>query len=135
MSLAVAAPAEDAVKQIQELEQQIARAVVERDAAFVERVWDDDFAYTGVRGEVKTKTDILAEIKAGELTFEVLKFDDIKVRLFGETAVVTGRATTKGRSPQGEISGVVRYTRVYFRRDGAWRLVAFQGTPAVSEKK
>ena len=39
---------------------------------FVDRVWAEEFVYTGVHGEVKTKADILAELKAGDLTFEVL---------------------------------------------------------------
>jgi hypothetical protein len=49
--------------------------------------------------------------------------------VYGETAIVTGRATTKGRSPSGEITGWFRYTRLYVKRPGQWRLVAFQGTP------
>ena len=123
---------EAAEGEIRALESQIADAIVGRDTAFVERLFGADFSYIGVRGEVKTKADIVAELKAGDLVFESLKFDDLKVRLFGETAVVTGIARTKGRSPQGPISGEFRYTRIYVRRDAAWQLVAFQGTPLVA---
>jgi uncharacterized protein (TIGR02246 family) len=115
------------------LESQIASAVVERDAAFVQRVFGDDFVYTGVRGEIKTKKDIVAELESGQLKFSQLRFDDQRVRLYNETAVVTGRATTKGRGPQGEISGQFRYTRVYVKRDGQWQLVTFQGTPIADQ--
>ena len=111
------------------LENQIAQAVVQGDTAFMDRVWDDDFFYTGVRGEVKTKKDVLAEIRSGDLKFELMQFDDFRVRVYGETAIVTGHATTKERGPSGEITGRFRYTRVYVKRQGQWRLVAFQGTP------
>jgi hypothetical protein len=122
-----------AEQEILQLEHGIAEAVVKKDTAFVDRVWGDDFFYTGIRGELKGKADILAELKTGDLVFDVMEFDDIKVRVYGETVVVTGRATTKGRSPQGEITGVFRYTRVYVNRQGQWRLVAFQGTPIVRQ--
>jgi ketosteroid isomerase-like protein len=118
----------DDQREVRELEDRIAAAVVARDVGFVERVWAEEFVYTGVRGEVKKKADILAEIKAGELVFDVLKFDDVRVQVYGDAAVATGRATTKGRSPQGVISGEFRYTRVYVKREGKWQLVAFQGT-------
>jgi len=132
--ISAAACGQDAERELKQLESQIADAVVKRDLAFVERVWGEDFFYTGVRGELKTKADILAELKTGDLQFDVMKFDDIRVRVYGDTAVTTGRATTKGRSKQGEITGEARYTRVYVKRKGAWQLVTFQGTP-LAEKK
>jgi hypothetical protein len=130
----VSALGQDAERELRQLEDKIADAVVLRDIAFVDRVWAEEFVYTGVRGEVKTKTDILAELMASDLQFEVLKFDDVCVRVYGDAAVATGRATTKGRSKQGEISGEFRYTRVYVKRLGAWQLVAFQGTPLAPVK-
>lgn len=125
-----AASEQIAEREVRELESGIGQAVVSRDMAFVERVWAEEFVYTGVRGEIKGKADILAELQAGDLHFDVLQFDDVRVRVFGEAAVATGRAMTKGRSNQGEIRGEFRYTRVYVKRRGAWQLVAFQGTPA-----
>jgi uncharacterized protein (TIGR02246 family) len=126
---ATTAAAETTTDQLLDLEKQIATAVVRNDTAFIERVWDDDFVYTGVRGEIKGKKEILAEFKSGTLKFTEMKFDNQRVRAYGSTAIVTGRATTKGHSPQGEIRGEFRYTRVYVQRDGQWQLVAFQGTP------
>ena len=124
----VLAGSETVEREVLDLEKGISEAIVKADAKFVERVWGDDFIYTGVRGEIKTKPDILAQLKQGSLKFEVMKFEDIRVKQYGDTAVVTGRATTKGRSKEGEISGQFRYTRVYVKRDGAWQLVCFQGT-------
>ena len=134
LTATVSALGQESERELRQLEEKIADAVVRRDTAFVQRVWAEEFVYTGVRGEVKTKADILAELRAGDLQFEVLKFDDVRVRVYGDAAVVTGRATTKGRSKQGEISGEFRYTRVYVNRKGAWQLVAFQGTPIAPPK-
>ena len=134
MTASASAFGNESEREVRQIEDQIGDAVVRRDATFVDRVWAEEFIYTGVRGEVKTKADILAELKAGDLQFDVLKFDDVRVRIFGDAAVATGRATTKGRSKQGEISGQFRYTRVYVKRSGVWQLVAFQGTPLATSK-
>ena len=117
------------IAELLKLEQKVGEAVIKQDVAFLDRVWSDEFTYGGVRGEFKTKAEVLAEIKSGTLKFEMLRFEDVKVRLYGNSAVVTGQAITKGRGPLGEISGQYRYTRVWVKQQGAWRLVAFQGTP------
>ena len=129
LATSAAARAQNHDREIIDLENQIAQAILNSDASFVERVFADDFFYTGIRGEVRAKQDIVNDLKSGELKFELMKFDDIKVRHFGETAVVTGLATTKGRGPKGEITGRFRYTRIYVKRQGAWQLILFQGTP------
>jgi uncharacterized protein (TIGR02246 family) len=126
------APAQSIEREIANLEHQIAQAIVKNDAAFVASVFADDFYYTGVRGEIKKKSDIVNELKSGDLKFELLQFDDIKVRHQGDTAIVTGLAITKGTSPQGPISGQFRYTRVYVKRQSAWQLILFQGTPVAT---
>jgi ketosteroid isomerase-like protein len=58
----------------------------------------------------------------------------VKVRVYGDAAVVTGRATIKGQLKTGadsaqDISGQYRYTRVYVKQQGQWRLVSFQFAP------
>jgi ketosteroid isomerase-like protein len=57
-----------------------------------------------------------------------MRFEDIRIRNFGDTAIATGLAIVKGQSKQGAIACEFRYTRVYVRRPQGWRLVAFQGT-------
>ena len=98
--------AEELSKKILDLESRIATAVIRNDTAFIQRVFGSDFVYTGVRGETKGKQEILQEFASGKLRFTEMKFDDQRVRIYGMTAIVTGRATTKGESPQGKIRGV-----------------------------
>ena len=54
---------------------------------------------------------------------------EVKVRLYGDTAVVTYRSTAKGKDQQGAIDEQRRWTRVSLWRDGRWQLVHSQGTP------
>jgi ketosteroid isomerase-like protein len=66
---------------------------------------------------------------AGKTTYEAFDVDDLAVRIYGDTAVVTGRSSPKGRTAKGEpIRGQYRFLRVWVKRGGSWQVVAFQGT-------
>jgi len=56
-----------------------------------------------------------------------ISFDDTKVRVYGNAAVVTGRGTYKGLK-SGDVI-VIRFTNVWVKRRGAWQLVNYQATP------
>jgi ketosteroid isomerase-like protein len=131
-------PAGAAEREVRELERRFSDAVVRSDRAFFERVLADDFTHTSHSGAFKTKSEWMAESKfddpqadpgAGPTRYESLDVDDLQVRIYGDTAVVTGRTTPKGRNAKGEpITGHYRYLRVWAKREGQWRAVAFQGT-------
>jgi hypothetical protein len=127
-----------AEREVRELESQLGRAVVEGDRAFFERVLAAEFTHTSHTGKFKTRAEWMAENKfagtneqpkSGKTSYAVFDVDDLAVRAFGETAVVTGRSTPKGRNAKGEpISGQYRFLRVWVKRQGQWQVVAFQGT-------
>ena len=56
---------------------------------------------------------------------------DMKVRVYGDTAVVMGKSTAKGSIGGRELKGPVMFTRVYVKKNGKWQSVAFQQTPIV----
>jgi dipeptidyl aminopeptidase/acylaminoacyl peptidase/ketosteroid isomerase-like protein len=122
---AAAATAEEELKS---LEREWAEAEVKGDTKFHERVLADDFTFTGPDGVLADKKAYLAPLRAGEVRYESLKFGDVAVQLHGETAVVTGRATAKGRVKDKDVSGEYRFTDVFVKRDGRWRCVAGQLT-------
>src|SRR4051812_19284064 len=111
-----------AEREIRELEAQLNRAVVEGDRAFFERVLAADFTHTSHAGKFKTRAEWMAENKfaspkeapkSGKTSYIVFDVDDLAVRTYGETAVVTGRSTPKGRNAKGEpIRGQYRFLRV-----------------------
>jgi ketosteroid isomerase-like protein len=127
-----------AEREVRELEAQLSRAVVRGDRSLYERVLAADFTHTSHSGKFKTRAEWMAEDKvenrqgkpqAGKTTYEAFDVDDLAVRIYGETAVVTGRSTPKGRNAKGEpMRGQYRFLRVWVQRDGRWQAVAFQGT-------
>jgi hypothetical protein len=96
-----------------------------------------DFTHTSHAGVFKTRAQFLAENKfaakdepqSGRTRYDAYDVDDLAIRCYGDTAVVTGRTTPRGRTALGQpITGQFRYLRVWVRRQGAWQAVAFQGT-------
>jgi ketosteroid isomerase-like protein len=77
---------------------------------------------------VENRAQYLKDRKDGSVDFDSLVADDIKVRLYGETAIVTYRSTAKGKDQNGAIDEQRRWTRVFVRKDGHWQLVHAQGT-------
>ena len=127
-----------AEREVRELEAQLNRAVLEGDRAFFERVLAPDFTHTSHTGKFKTRTEWMAENKfasskeepkPGKTSYIGFDVDDLAVRIYGETAVVTGRSTPKGQNSKGEpIRGQYRFLRVWVQRQGQWQVVAFEGT-------
>jgi ketosteroid isomerase-like protein len=75
-----------------------------------------------------TKAPRLAAIKSGELKFESVAFDEVNVRLYGNTAIATYRVTSKAQFKGQEAGGQFRSTITLMKMKGRWQLVAAQTT-------
>jgi uncharacterized protein (TIGR03067 family) len=104
-------------------------AVVKADLAFLERVLHKDYVHHRPRGTAEDRAEYMENRRTGRVDFELLASDEIRVRLFGDTAVVTGCSTAKGKDQHGSIDDQRLWTRVFLRRDGRWQIVHYQGTP------
>jgi ketosteroid isomerase-like protein len=113
--------------ELMQLERDIGRANVNRDAAFFERVEADEFIFTDSGGGLTTKAeDVEGVRKPPNPNVKLLAYDvdDMQVRVYGDTAVVVGRTTTRQLVRGEERTGRSRFTDVFVRRDGRWQLVA-----------
>jgi ketosteroid isomerase-like protein len=71
-------------------------ALLRADAVALDRLYADEFVYTNPDGEIRDKAQQLALTRLGDLKFESAKSSDVKVRVYGKTAVMTGRFNAKG---------------------------------------
>jgi ketosteroid isomerase-like protein len=102
-------------------------ALVRGDAAALDRLYSDDFVYTTFDGDVRDKAQQLAFTRSGDLKLESGQSDDVRIRIYGNTAVMTGRFTAKGKFKDRVIDIRERYTAVWLKKGGRWQLVAEQG--------
>jgi ketosteroid isomerase-like protein len=115
-------------KEIEALEMQWRQAQLSNDVAAMDRLLADDYIGISATGTIETKAEALALRRAGTLHITTLDLNDLKVRVYGDTAVVTSRADVAGTSGSSNISGKYRYTRVYNRRFGQWKIVSFEAS-------
>ncbi|MCM3872385.1 MAG: nuclear transport factor 2 family protein [Pyrinomonadaceae bacterium] len=102
-------------------------ALVRGDAAALDLIYSDDFIYTTPDGDVRDKAQQLAFTRSGDLKLEVGRSDDVRVRLYGNTAVMTGRFRARGKFRDRNIDIRERYTALWVKSRGRWSLVAEQG--------
>jgi ketosteroid isomerase-like protein len=126
------AAAGGAEQEISQLEKGMQDAMLKGETALFEKVATDDYLVINPMGVVGTKAQAVAG--ASNIKMESFSADDVKVRVYGDAAVVTGRATVKGQLKTAadaaqDISGQYRYTRVYVKQQGQWRLASFQFAP------
>jgi len=115
------------------VEQEMADALVKSDMSVFEKYVADNGSFTDPGGMLMNKAQTIASFKSGDLKIESSKIDDMKVQMFDNTAIVTYRTTDKGMYRGKDISGQYRWTDVFVKMGGKWKLVASQGTPIMQQ--
>ncbi|HEX7175163.1 MAG TPA: nuclear transport factor 2 family protein [Pyrinomonadaceae bacterium] len=95
------------------------------DEATLAPFYADDYTITMDTGAVQTKAERLAWVKANTARLSTLDFQDLKTRVYGDTAVVTGHAIGQG---EGDAKVNSRMIQVWVKQGGEWRLVGGQTT-------
>jgi hypothetical protein len=117
-------------EQILQLEKEGREAALKNDLEANDRLLADNWMNTNANGTVTTKAKLLELLKSNSFKIISIEDDDVLVRIYGNTAVVTGRATSKRLGQDNQLMiGQVRFTRVYAKQKGRWQVVAAQSTP------
>jgi hypothetical protein len=121
------APATATVRELEFIEQRLGATYVAGDCDAWGEMLADEWSVIHITGQVITKTEAVATCKMPPVKVADMKMDDLKIRVFDESAVVTGRTTvmTAGATP---IKVVLRFTDVFVRRNGRWLVVASHAT-------
>jgi hypothetical protein len=116
------------------VDEEFNEAVKTKNRATLERVLADDLSWVA-RGDRLNKAQVIADIVSENLHFKALSHDSILVRIFGNTAVVTGHSTSV-LEYKGKLFTAPRlFTSVYMNLNGRWQMVAHQVSDLDSEKK
>jgi ketosteroid isomerase-like protein len=115
---------ETVVDTIRRLDQERIQAQIHADASVLDRIYADDFIGIGPSGTVRTKPQVLADFTSHDLIFQSITTDEVRLRVYENTVVETGRSTMVGQDKGKVVPRDNRFTRVWVRRGGRWRLVA-----------
>jgi ketosteroid isomerase-like protein len=104
-------------------EQEVARALLANDADAVGRLLADDWVVINTHGGVGDRAGFLAVIKSGDFTRKTLELSDSRVKLYGNTALVTSKLTTSGTLMGKPFNVSECQTDVLIWQDGGWKSV------------
>lgn len=112
---------------VTQLEKDWTQAWLKKDATILERILADDWVGIDYTGKTMTKGESINELKSGASSTLSFEFGPMKVRVYGDTAIVNGsdteRSTTRGKDSTGHYV----WTDVFVRRNGRWQVVSSQG--------
>lgn len=115
--------------EIEHLETAWVNAVLRGNIAAMDALLADDYMGITPTGILQSKDQAMSSLRSGTVHFKSIDLSDRKIRVYGTTALVTSRAEVSGSSPEGEMTGSYRYTRVYVKdARGVWRIVSFEAS-------
>jgi ketosteroid isomerase-like protein len=115
-------------KELLKVERDFASAVLSNDADATGKFLADDWAIVDADGGVIDKARFLGAIKSGTLVHEEMELDDLMVRAYGNSAVVTTITSTKGRFAGREFATQERATDFFVKQSGGWKCAFSQLT-------
>ena len=120
---------------IRQLDNERIQAQIGADAVALDRIYADDFIGVGPSGTVRTKAQVISDFTSGDLKFQSISTDEVQVRVYGNTAVETGLSTMSGQDRGKAVPRDTRFTRVWVRQQGRWRLVANHYSSRITQQQ
>ena len=110
-------------QELLKLENAFAEAIIKNDLERIGRLVADDWIIIDPNGEIVDRTRFFEMIKSGALTHDTMESEDFRVRVYGDSAVVSAITSAKGKFMGQEFSTHERTTDVFVKRDGRWQCV------------
>ena len=127
----IAAPAADRaadVATLTRLSDDWDKAIVRKDETAVAANMAEDFRQIDGAGNLETKKSFVAGIVDPKLTIDPYTVEDFEIRLYGDTALLSGRTHMTGKYDGKPFTSNYRYIDIYVRRAGIWKIVSVQIT-------
>ena len=123
---------ESDTREFQRLEKVWNEAHERGDADALQALWADDLEIVVPLMPVMTKADALKFAHSGRMKFLHYATSDLRIRIYRETAVVTGRLQRTRTMSGKEVSDDWRFTKVYVQEGQSWKVVSFHASEAAA---
>ena len=111
------------------------RSLIDQDFDALAVLYANDYMLVRSDGSVLNKESVLRDLKSGGLTFTSIELVDEEVRIYGETAIVTGKSRTLARRGSEQLASRFRLVAVYTSQAEMVRLVHVKSTALPNEGK
>lgn len=98
-------------------------ALKRNDVATLDQILAEDFQYIFDDGRTRSKAEELAPNRAGDIKFETISTEDVKVFGYGDTAIATGVGIFKGAFKGRPFAARERFCDIYHKRKGQWKVI------------
>jgi len=122
-----------AVQEVIEFRNRYIEAEENRDMAYLDKIFSDDFFALNPQGQLLDKAHQLENLKRPDRTLKVLNPRETKVRFYGNVAILTEHVTVDGMDKGRPFGGEYRFLRVFAKQHGEWKVVLAQGAPMPSQ--
>jgi ketosteroid isomerase-like protein len=113
---------------VRQLNDEWVKAIVRADAETLDRILADDFFFTyPLEGD--DKSQFIADVTSGDLKVAHISREQLSVRVFGTSAVLTARDSVTWLYHGRKMAGQYKIMSVYTERQGRWQLCAMQACP------
>jgi ketosteroid isomerase-like protein len=128
LALASLSHAQSVEQTLKQLEHDWSQASLKRDLATLDKIMADDWISIDFQGRTVTKSETIANLKSGSPATQAAGIGEMKVRVFGDSAIVTGSDTEKSSVKGKDVIDKYLWTDVFVKRNGRWQAVASQST-------
>ena len=115
-------------QELRQMNDEWVKALVRGDGATLDRIMAEDFFFAYPM-EGDDKAQFISDVTSGNVRVEFLNRDNVSVRVWGSTAVLTAKDSAKWFYGGRDFSGHYKIIHVYSQRDGRWQLVSVQACP------
>jgi len=109
------------------LDRELIDALFTKDRTAFEPLLADDYVYIHSNGTVANREQEIAQTMASDVKWTASKLSGLKIRVYGDAAIVTGTLTHTG-SAKGYVGGARLVTHLWVKRNGRWQTVGGQST-------
>jgi hypothetical protein len=121
-------PTDREIQAVTRLERQFGEAITRHDSLVLDTLMAAEFLSINPAAHVLDKAGVYRELTNLDYQLISVVNDSITIRRFGDLAVATTRGTARGVANGQEVTGQLRLTRIWLKRDGHWRAVGGQAT-------
>lgn len=121
---AIYAQSDKAVAEVLSLHKKKFEWLINKNYDSLTAVLDDELMYIHSNGWIETRSQVLDDLKTGVITYTKSEVIESKVRMFGNSAVITGKGAFAGTARGNAFELNLLYTEVYSRVSGKWKLVS-----------
>jgi ketosteroid isomerase-like protein len=115
-------------QEIENLEAELAEAMLENDIAMLDRLLSDDLVFSGPDGVIVNKSQDLALHQSGDIIFTTYEIDELLIQSYEPMAIAHVKVKLAGNFKGKDFAGDFRYLRIYLKQDEQWKIIGGQVT-------